>query len=80
MTKIKRAIQRYKQESKTYRIKFCIPPDYETLHMVEKTSTYAHVRSLALSMAASGNCIIMDIIDKNLDIENENNSNRPPAK
>ena len=62
--KIKRSWKRHSQQQKTYEICYCIPPDYKTIHKVEKTGTYAYVRSCALNMASSGYCIIMEIKEK----------------
>ncbi len=62
--KIKKSWKRHTQQTKTYEICYCIPPDYETIYKVEKTGTYAYVRSCALTMASSGHCIIMDIKEK----------------
>lgn len=64
MTTIKKSWKRHTQQQKTYIIEYCIPPDYKTIHKVEKTGMYAYVRSNALNMASSGYCIIMDIKEK----------------
>lgn len=61
---IKKSWKRHTQQQKTYVIEHCIPPDYKTIHKVEKTGTYAYVRSCALTMALSGQCIIMEIKQK----------------
>lgn len=64
MTRVKKSWKRHTQQTKTYVIEYCIPPEYETIHKVEKTGTYAYVRSCALNMASSGYCIIMDVKQK----------------
>lgn len=62
--KVKKAFKKYEATIKTYVIKYCIPPDYETEYSVEKTGIYGYVRGCALNMAASGNCIILGIDEK----------------
>lgn len=57
----RRGWRRQSAQQIPYIIEYCIPPDYETLHQVQKTGTYAYVRHCALLMAGSGNCIILDI-------------------
>ena len=61
MTQIRKAWKRHTAKCDTYVIVYCIPPEYEVEYTVEKTGTYAYVRSCALTMASSGHCIILDI-------------------
>lgn len=60
----KKSWKRHSAQEKTYIIEYCIPPDYKTKFTIEKTGTYAYVRSCGLSMASSGHCIILDIKEK----------------
>jgi hypothetical protein len=62
--KVKKSWKRHSAQVKTYVIKYCIPPDYETELTLEKTGTYSFVRYCALSMTSSGHCIILDISEK----------------
>lgn len=66
MTKVKTAWKRFTQPIKTYEIVYAIPPEYKTEHIVEKTGIYSYIRSCALGMACSRNCIILDIREKTL--------------
>ena len=51
------------QPEKTYVIKYCIPPDYEHVHTIEKTGKYTYVRFIALSCLGS-NAVILGIDEK----------------
>ncbi len=61
----KKAFKRHLAVGKTYEIIYCISPDFVDELKVTKTGTYAYVRSCALTMAASGHCVILDIKEKN---------------
>lgn len=62
--KVKKGFKRHQQGSDVYMIKYCIPPDYGVDHYIQKTGSYAYVRHCSMLMAASGNCIILDIFKK----------------
>lgn len=49
------------KQVKTYIIEYCMAPDYEKKHFVEKTAPYLGARHAARILMASGQCIILDI-------------------
>ena len=61
---VKKAFKRHNQVIRTWVIVHTISPDYDVEHEIEKTGTYSYIRAVALSMACSGHCIILDIYDK----------------
>lgn len=51
------------QPELTYVIKYCIPPDYETVLTMEKTGKYTYVRYIVMKCLGS-NAVIFGIDEK----------------
>jgi len=62
-SKTRKAWRKASALEKTFQI-ICQVPGDENEMIIEKTGTYAYIRSIALSLAASGNCVIKDIKEK----------------